>query len=182
MAIAPWGIPPREQSYMPHTSSPLNPSNPKASLRRQKRDEQSRTVKHEQSPTQRLMRQKAARAWRTMSSRDSTSASHARTTHNDGDNMISREQINGSHPGHSRTEYLPESKYQDDIPSIRQIDMEKQAFADGRYREEWPPERNYPFHSSTTKRLIIIMAILCIVGTVSALRIVAIGRIQAWRT
>ncbi|KAI1207933.1 uncharacterized protein F4807DRAFT_462028 [Annulohypoxylon truncatum] len=179
MAMVPWALPSREQTYMPHTSSPLNPSNPEASPRRKKRNG---AAKHEQSPTQRLMRQKAAVAWKTMSSRGPANASCARTTNDDDYDGIPEKQMDDSLSTRARTEHRPEGRYQDNGPGVRQIDMEKQALADASYREEWLPETNYPLRSVTTKRLVIIIGILCVVGILSAIRVVALSRIQAWRT
>lgn len=181
MATVSRGLPPRDQLYMPHTSSPLNPSKSEAPLRRQKPREQCRAVKHEQSPTQRLMRQKAAVAWKTMS-RDPDNANNTQTTHDSNDDRILMEKMNDSHSTYNHTERRLGGKYQEINIVVRQIDTEKQALADEGYREEWLPETDCLLRSVTTRRLITIIAILCIVGLLSAIRIVAIGRIQAWRT
>ncbi|KAI1104121.1 hypothetical protein F4804DRAFT_207698 [Jackrogersella minutella] len=180
--MASWGLPPREQAYMPYKPSPLNPSNFETLPKQQRRSDQCRSVKHEQSPTQRLMRQKAAAAWRTMSSRDATISSHAQTIAKEVDEKASA-QMEDSCPVRTAAVHYSEDKCHDADVAAQQIDMEKQTLADGNYhRVNWTPKTNYPLHLLTAKRLIIAIGILCVIGVLSAMRAIAVSKIQAWRT
>ncbi|KAK6075954.1 hypothetical protein SCUP234_07454 [Seiridium cupressi] len=64
------GSPAREGHYTPVVPSPLNPTNPQRPTGPQRRGSYSRTASRKPgapvSPTQRLMRQKAAAAWRSL--------------------------------------------------------------------------------------------------------------------
>ncbi|OTB03741.1 hypothetical protein M426DRAFT_172088 [Hypoxylon sp. CI-4A] len=63
---------------------------------------------------------------------------------------------------------------------VREADMEKQELVDADLDYEWVyKETDYPFHFLTTRRLIVAIGILCIIGVLSAMHVV--GKIQAWR-
>ncbi|KAI1143160.1 hypothetical protein F5Y05DRAFT_144921 [Hypoxylon sp. FL0543] len=178
--MAPRSLSPRDRGYIPRIPSPLNPLSTDAPPRRQRHDN-CRAAKHEQSPTQRLMRQKAAAAWKSMSSSDPTIIDHAGGTHGE-IGMEPRTQIEDSYPALTDTAYdvkiATETQCQEADLGARREDMEKQALVEGDHQEDRLFETAH-FSHITTRRLIVTLGILCIGGILSIIR--AVGKIQGWR-
>ncbi|KAI2602833.1 hypothetical protein GGR54DRAFT_464760 [Hypoxylon sp. NC1633] len=178
MAMASWRPSPGETTYTPPISSPLNPLSTETSPRRERRAMR----KHEQSPTQRLMRQKAAAAWKSMYSREAAIMSYVQTMQNRLDMKLSR-QTDDSHLGRTSAQHdsLVTSTGECDITDLgmEDADMEKQPLVN-QYRERWPLETKQLPHTSIKKRLMLVAGIVCIIGFLSAVH--AVGRMQLWRT
>ncbi|KAI0834066.1 hypothetical protein F5Y06DRAFT_177723 [Hypoxylon sp. FL0890] len=180
--MAPGSPSPRDQGYIPRIPSPLNPLSTETQPKRHRRNDHSRATKHEQSPTQRLMRQKAAAAWKSISSDDGAITNHSSRLRNEVGAKLST-QMEDSYPALTDTAYhakavLANQCHEADS-DVRQGDMEKQALVEGDSREDRLFETGY-FSHITTRRLIITLGLLCIVGILSIIR--AVGRIQGWRT
>ncbi|KAI2623489.1 hypothetical protein GGS26DRAFT_220414 [Hypomontagnella submonticulosa] len=180
--MAPWNLSLRQQPYAPQIPSPLNPLSPETS-RRHRRKRRSRAVKHEQSPTQRLLRHKAAVAWRLMSPQDGNAINPLQTI-DDGAEKNAIEQKEGSHHVCTAVGYPLKSvsigKCQETNNVLPGIDMEKQAFVDDDHLGDWSSELRQISNVLTTRRLVLTIGLLCVVGVLSAMRLV--GRIQGWRT
>ncbi|OTA69543.1 hypothetical protein K449DRAFT_96291 [Hypoxylon sp. EC38] len=176
------GLSSKEQGYIPHIPSPLNPSNTETPPRRQRRNDYCRATKYGQSPTQRLMRQKAAAAWRSMSSLDNFIMDSTRTGH-DEVRANPGEQMEDSYPACSDKEHYTETVRGNQLRevdlNVRESDMEKQALVESDYQEDRLLEAAY-LSRITTRRLITTLGIMCILGVLIIIR--GISRIQAWQT
>ncbi|KAI1415747.1 hypothetical protein F5Y13DRAFT_135851 [Hypoxylon sp. FL1857] len=180
--MAPGSLSSGGQGHIPRTPSPLNPLSAEAPPQRPKRNGHCRAAKHEQSPTQRLMRQKAAVAWKSISSENPAIRNHAQTIQDEIRAKPST-QIEDPYPALADMEYhrkaMTASQCHEGDLGVRQADMEKQAFVEGGYQGAMLLEMGHVSHI-TTRRLITTLGILCILGVLSIIR--AVGGIQAWRT
>lgn len=174
------GLSLKEQGYTPHIPSPLNPSSTETPPRRQRRNDYCRAAKHEQSPTQRLMRQKAAAAWKLMSL-DTSIMNYAQTARDEVRADL-REHMEDSYPTCSDKEHYTEAMGVNQLREVdldvRRSDMEKQALVEGDYQEDRLLEAPYLSHV-TTRRLIMMLGIMIILGVLTIIR--AVSRIRAWQ-
>ncbi|KAI0176097.1 hypothetical protein GGR52DRAFT_344842 [Hypoxylon sp. FL1284] len=186
-----WGPSLRERaSYAPDFPSPLNPSSPEPALSRCRR---GRVARSEQSPTQLLMRHKAAVAWRSMASREARLKASIKKTRDDiyANVTSTNEQKKKEDRSLARaatttatTKYKPlvviAERYEEIDLYACNIDTEKQGFADNDYRDVPFWTSSYLSHLLTTRRLATAVGFVLFIGILSAVR--AIGRVQAWRT
>ncbi|KAI1779623.1 hypothetical protein F4818DRAFT_147340 [Hypoxylon cercidicola] len=173
-------------SYIPDFPSPLNPSSPEPPLSRCRR---CRIARSEQSPTQKLMRHKAAMAWRSMASREVfLRASIQRTCDEIYTNMTNTNEqekeddpLNSTIPTSSNdnTPAVPVERYEEIDLGVRNVDTEKQGPVDD-YRDISLETSSYLSHLLTTRRLATAVGFVLFIGMLSAVR--AVGRIQAWRS
>ncbi|KAI1381900.1 hypothetical protein F4677DRAFT_8390 [Hypoxylon crocopeplum] len=172
-----WGFSPGEGTHTPPIPSPLNPLSTETSPKRHRRAMR----KHEPSPTQILMRQKAAAAWKSMSSREGPVTNYVQTSN---DEVEARRAKQGDGSNLTRTEYDSEAisgeECDDADLDMRQADMEKQALMDHGYREGLLSGTTQLPRMSMTTRLVVAVGIVCIIGILSAVR--AVSRRQAWRS
>ncbi|KAI1767317.1 hypothetical protein GGR53DRAFT_140248 [Hypoxylon sp. FL1150] len=180
------GLPLKEKaSYTPDIPSPLNPSSPDPPLSRCRR---CRIARSEQSPTQKLMRYKAAVAWRSMVSREALIRTDIQNTRDEirADITDTDEQKEDTGPPtHTvATEHgtlaIPIGKYEADIGVRDVVDTEKQGIIGDDYREISLDTSGYLLHILTTRLLAIAVGFVLFIGVLSAVR--AVGRIEAWRT
>ncbi|XXG94279.1 hypothetical protein Hte_000533 [Hypoxylon texense] len=181
-------------SYIPDIPSPLNPSSPEPPLSRCRR---CRIARSEQSPTQKLMRHKAAMAWRSMASREVLLRASIQRTRDEISTNITNinEQRKGEAPiintaatvaaapttSQSALVTLVEGCEEIEIDlGVRNIDTEKQRFVSHDYRDISLETSSYLSHLLTTRRLATAVGFVLFIGILSAVR--AVGRIQAWRT
>ncbi|KAI5866762.1 hypothetical protein GGS23DRAFT_287542 [Durotheca rogersii] len=181
------GLSPRDEAYMPPVPSPLNPSSPETSPRRYRRGDRYRpTFKRggtELSPTQILMRQKAAEAWKLMATHITNKYRYVGTKQGEAP------QTNPAGPAKQQpirttAEYgiVPNSTEKGRGAGVNRqdVDVEKQALVDDDYyRAHKTPGINLLSHLLTTRRWRVTVGVVCVVGFLSAVR--AIGSIHTWR-
>ncbi|KAI1393958.1 uncharacterized protein F4822DRAFT_31617 [Hypoxylon trugodes] len=184
MTMASWSQSPGEKIHTPYIPSPLNPINAETSPRRQRRNDQFRGLRHEQSPTQRLMRHKAALAWRSMSSHNNAIINHAGIIHDEVEarmkpieRMVESYLVRASMDHHLRT--LADEKQHEAETGGGQRDTEKQSLEND-YRGNYAPEICLLLDVLTTRRLAFVVGILVTLGVLTIMR--AVGRIQIWQT
>ncbi|KAL7629047.1 hypothetical protein AAE478_000565 [Parahypoxylon ruwenzoriense] len=183
-----WSLSPRDEAYMPPIPSPLNPLSPETTPRRFRRGDQYRVARKrtstEQSPTQILMRQKAAAAWRSMASREASSRNQNQSIQKEADTRpITVEQEKRRYPIRTPAEHEPVAVSAEER---RDIDMEKQSLIRGKEYRGGKPLGTMPLsHFLTTRGLAVSVGIVCIVGFLSAMRAIGgiggIGGIHTWR-
>ncbi|KAI1079186.1 hypothetical protein F5B20DRAFT_184122 [Whalleya microplaca] len=174
-------------TYTPNIPSPLNPSSPETLPRRYGRGCDARVARKTSgplSPTQKLMRQKAAVAWKSMVVRNAV-LDLART----------REELD-RHWGGQETDCglrgeaaddgfvtLSVEPYQEVDLGVVGIDMEKQPLVEttelrdaGFSKLAGEPCRwnHQPLPMLTRRRLVVVVGIVCIVGIVAAARLIDI--------
>ncbi|KAI1395690.1 hypothetical protein F4819DRAFT_177658 [Hypoxylon fuscum] len=172
------GLSPREKAYMPHIPSPLNPL---SSETPPTRDRRYRTARSELSPTQILMRHKAATAWKSMASRNALINSAQKTRNGASRDLIEQEEefcLVQDAAEYDAQPVLADKCHEDADLDIQSVDTEKQALVD--YQERISLDTNNLSNLWTTRRLVTVVGIVLFIGVLSAVR--AIGRIQAWRT
>lgn len=165
---------------MPSISSPLNPSSSETPLRRERRA----VRKYEPSPTQRLMRQKAAAARKLMSSRQSIAANITPTVRDNekfdikpatrNDDPFTVQAVNGI----DSSATCEEEECEDIDLGVREVDTEKQALVEN-YRQDWRSAARTISETSIKRRLIVVVGVICIIGVFSVIR--TVGRIPLWR-
>ncbi|KAI4859233.1 hypothetical protein F4820DRAFT_177385 [Hypoxylon rubiginosum] len=181
-------------SYIPDIPSPLNPSSSELPLGRCRR---CRVARSEQSPTQKLMRHKAAVAWRSMASREVFLKARIQSTRDEICTNMTNTNEQGKEDAplihttaavaaaaaaatdHS-TLALPVEKYEKIDLGVRNVDTEKQGPVSNDYRDISLETSSYLSHLLTTRRLATAVGFVLFIGILSAVR--AVGRVQAWRT
>ncbi|KAI0008594.1 hypothetical protein F4779DRAFT_429892 [Xylariaceae sp. FL0662B] len=168
-----------KETYSPSIPSPLNPFNPETLPGRHRRGCDSRFARKSSgplSPTQKLMRQKAAAAWRSMVLRNAVlDLARARR---ELDWEMGRD-IGGDAADDEFVTISIEQHHEVDL-DIMGLNTEKQPLVDTKdvgdtsspELAEEPYRWNQSMRVLTTRRLVAVVGMVCVLGILSAARII----------